>query len=64
MSAENKAVVRRWFDEVWNQGRGDAIDELISERSVVHGLGPEAWNSLDQLGLMEQIGAVTVAPRG
>src|SRR5688572_33326119 len=34
MSAENKAAVRRWFDEVWNQGRSDAIDELISERSI------------------------------
>ena len=140
MSEQNKAAVRRWFDEVWNQGRGDAIDELISERSIVHGLGPEAlhgpsgfrpfhaayrnafpdirvqieqmvaegdvvavrwratgthsgnglgwaatqrpvdfsgmlfvrvedgrliegWNRLEQLGMMEQIGAVTVAPR-
>ena len=30
MSAENKAVVRRLFDEVWNVGRVDKIAELYS----------------------------------
>ena len=30
MSEQNKALVRRWFDEVWNQGREDAVDELVS----------------------------------
>ena len=25
MSEENKALVQRWFDEVWNKGRADAI---------------------------------------
>ena len=41
MSAENKALVRRWFDEVWNKGRSSAIDEMIAEHSMVHGLGPD-----------------------
>ena len=41
MSAENKAVVRRWFDEVWNQGRADAIDELFAPDGVAHGLAGE-----------------------
>jgi steroid delta-isomerase-like uncharacterized protein len=40
MSAENKAMIRRWFEEVWNKGREAAIDELLHARAVVHGLGP------------------------
>src|SRR5262245_22106574 len=36
---DNKALVRRWFDEVWNQGRADTIDEMLSPVSLVHGLG-------------------------
>ena len=41
MSAENKALIRRWFEEVWNKGREAAIDELLTPRTVVHGLGPD-----------------------
>jgi SnoaL-like polyketide cyclase len=40
MSAENKALVRRWFEEVWNQGRAASIDEMLASDAVVHGLGP------------------------
>ena len=41
MSAENKALARRWFEEVWNNGRVSAIDEMLAPRGVVHGLGPD-----------------------
>ena len=41
MSAQNKALVRRWFEQVWNKGRAESIDELLADRSVVHGLGPD-----------------------
>ena len=41
MSTENKALVRRWFEEVWNQGRASAIDEMLANDCVVHGLGPQ-----------------------
>ncbi|MDQ3804068.1 MAG: ester cyclase [Acidobacteriota bacterium] len=41
MSEENKALVRRWFEEVWNKGRGGAIDELFAADGVAHGLGGE-----------------------
>lgn len=30
MSIENKTLVQRWFSEVWNEGRADAIDELLA----------------------------------
>ena len=41
MSDENKAFVRRWFEEVWNRGREEAIDELFDEQGVAHGLAGE-----------------------
>ena len=41
MSAENKAAFRRWFDEVWNKGRVDAIDEMLTADVIVHGVGPD-----------------------
>jgi len=41
MSAEHKALVRRWFDEVWSKGRAEAIDELLAGDAVVHGLGAD-----------------------
>ena len=41
MSAENKALVERWFEEVWNQGRSDVVDEMFAADGVVHGLGDE-----------------------
>jgi steroid delta-isomerase-like uncharacterized protein len=39
MSAENIQVIRRWFDEVWNQGRMEAIDELFAADGIAYGLG-------------------------
>lgn len=39
MSEENKQLIKRWFEEVWNKGRADAIDEMIDEDCVIHGLG-------------------------
>ena len=42
MSSENKALLRRWFDEVWNRGRVEAIDELLTGDAVIHGLGADA----------------------
>ena len=42
MSSENKALMRRWFDEVWNRGRVEAIDEMLAGHAVIHGLGADA----------------------
>jgi steroid delta-isomerase-like uncharacterized protein len=41
MAAENKALVRRWFEEVWNKGSADAIDEMLAPDAIVHGLGAD-----------------------
>ena len=32
------SVQRRWFEEVWNQGRESAIDELSEPDVIAHGL--------------------------
>ncbi len=39
MSTNAKELVHRWFDEVWNQGREDTIDELFAANGVTYGLG-------------------------
>lgn len=41
MSIDNKTLVQRWFSEVWNEGRADAIDEMLADDAVVHGLGAD-----------------------
>lgn len=41
-TTENKAQVRRFFDEVWNQGREAAIAELVPEDAIAHGMAHEA----------------------
>ena len=37
MVQENSALIRRWFEEVWNQGRMEAIDEMASPDVIGHG---------------------------
>ena len=38
-SQENVQVVKRWFEEVWNQRRRETIDEIAAPDAVLHGLG-------------------------
>lgn len=33
---DNVALVRRWFDEVWNQRRAETIEELLDRESRCH----------------------------
>jgi steroid delta-isomerase-like uncharacterized protein len=42
----NKALVGRWFEEVWNKGRADAIGEMLAEDAVVRGLSDDAAKPL------------------
>ncbi len=39
-TAANKALVTTWFEEAWNKGRIEAIDEMVAPLAVAHGLGP------------------------
>lgn len=38
MSAKNKALVKRWFKEVWDEGRVETIDELYHPKGLAFGL--------------------------
>jgi steroid delta-isomerase-like uncharacterized protein len=38
MSQANKDLFERWFTEVWNKGRAEAIDEMLTPDAVVYGL--------------------------
>lgn len=46
MSEANKQLLRRWFDEVWNSGRADAIEEMFAADGIAHGLADDAGNEL------------------
>ena len=46
MSEENKQLVRRWFEEVWNNGRVEAIDEMFDENGIAHGLSDDPENPI------------------
>ena len=46
MSQENENLIRRWFEEVWNKGRADAIEEMFACEGVAHGLSDRAENDL------------------
>lgn len=38
---KNKEIVKRWYEEVWNQKRENAIDNFLTENSIPHGLADE-----------------------
>ena len=51
------AFIHRWFEEVWNKKREDAVDEMLAEDGVGHGLagpdgeqirGPESFKKLQR----------------
>lgn len=46
MLEENKELIRCWFEEVWNKGRADAIDEMLAKDGIVHGLSNETGEPL------------------
>ncbi len=46
MSEENKALLRRWFEEVWNKGRAAAIDEMLDQNGIAHGLSDDSSNPI------------------
>lgn len=46
MYEDNRALVERWFEEVWNNGREEAIDELFAADGVAHGLMGDAGGDL------------------
>jgi predicted ester cyclase len=38
MPHKTSTLTYRWMEEVWNKGREDAIDEMMDDNAVVHGI--------------------------
>ena len=55
MSEENKALVRREGEEVWNRHNPDAVDEFYAPDFVYHSAPPGVPN--DREGLKTLVGA-------
>ena len=55
MSEENKALIRRYFEEVWNKHNLDAIDEIYAPGYVNHDAPPGIPGDVE--GLKALIGA-------
>ncbi len=41
MAEEYETLMHRWFEEVWNKGREEAIDEMLAEDCIGYGLPTE-----------------------
>lgn len=65
-SEQNKHLVHRWFEEVWNQSRREAIAELFSPDCVLHEgavqiRGPQEFERFHD-ALREQFSDIRVTP--
>ncbi len=38
MPTKNSTLTYRWMQEVWNNGREEAIDEMMDANGIVHGI--------------------------
>ncbi len=54
MSAENEALVRRFFEEFCNQRRGEVADEIVASNYVSH--GPQAPPAEGVEGVKARVG--------
>lgn len=41
MTKEYETLLHRWFEEIWNNGREETIDELFAEDGIGYGLPTE-----------------------
>jgi steroid delta-isomerase-like uncharacterized protein len=46
MSEENKALMIRWFAEVWNEGNANRIGDMLTDDVVIHGLNDTNGNAV------------------
>lgn len=46
MGQKYPTILHRWFEEVWNQQREDAIDELLAQGTILNGLNDAEGNPL------------------
>lgn len=53
---ENKALVRRFITEVFEQGRPEAVDELCADEFIGH-----TWGNADRAGLKTAMASMATA---
>ena len=46
MEDQYATLAHRWFEEVWNKGRAEAIDEMFERDGIAHGLADQSGNEL------------------
>jgi steroid delta-isomerase-like uncharacterized protein len=46
MAEQYETLIHRWFEEVWNQGRSEVIDEMFASAGIAHGLTDQQGNEL------------------
>ena len=46
MTDKEPTLIHRWFEEVWNKGRAEAMDEMFDCDGIAHGLTDESGNEL------------------
>jgi predicted ester cyclase len=46
MSEKTETFLHRWFEEVWNKGREEAIDEMFDADGIANGLNDAAGNPI------------------
>jgi hypothetical protein len=52
--AANKILAKRWFEEVWNQGRESTIDELFHSQGKAYGFSRAGFMELTKMTLKLQ----------
>jgi steroid delta-isomerase-like uncharacterized protein len=46
MNDQDKVIPHQWFDRVWNQGLEAAIDEMLTDDIIAHGLVDAQGNTI------------------
>lgn len=49
-SSAHKRLARRWFDQVWNKRRPQAIDEMMSPKCIGHGKAADGGDAIGAEG--------------
>jgi len=55
MSEQNEALIRRWFEEVWNNKNEAAIDEMLHDDCVAYGLSDGQGGEVDNKAKFKEL---------